>query len=188
MNSVIEIREFKKQYRNHLVELPNIIVTKRISLLVGENGSGKTTLLKGIANLLKYEGEIITNKKLCFMSELVTYPVDIDLITFLNHLNNISDNKLNNEDLTELLKSFKLFEKQDELISNLSKGMKAKINIIQCLMEKAELYLLDEPLSGLDKDGIYQLMNYLEKSSNYFLISTHLPSAFEKIVDETYYL
>ena len=188
MSSVISVKQFSKQYKKHLVKLADLTITRRVNLLVGENGSGKSTLLKAIAKLINYDGEIICNKKLCFMSETTTYPLDLELEIFLSYLNNISDSPLNNKELDSLLKSFNLFEKRKELINGLSKGMKAKVNIIQCLMEKAEIYLLDEPLSGLDKAGIKQLLKYIENSNDYFLISTHLPSDFDKLKNEIYYL
>jgi len=92
------------------------------------------------------------------------------------------------KNLDLLLKMFNLFSKKNELLNNLSKGMKVKVNIIQCLMEEADIYLLDEPLSGLDNDSINQVLNYIENSYKYFLISTHLPNDFSKISHEVFNL
>ena len=188
MNSIIKVNNFSKQYRNMLVKINDIDFTKRVSLLVGNNGSGKTTLLKGIANFIKYKGEIISDKKICFMSEKANYPLDLELTTFLEHLNNISSNPISIERINKLLVSFNLLDKQKELLHNLSKGMKAKVNIVQCLMEDSDIYLLDEPLSGLDKEGIRNLVNHIKKSRNCFIISTHLASDFSDISDEVFYL
>ncbi len=178
MNSLIKITAFQKQYQHHLVVIDDFEIKQGITLLVGKNGSGKSTLLKAIAHFISYEGTIENIGKVCLMSEIVVYPQDIDVITFLNHLNNISEDKKTVNEIDYLLTIFNLLDKKRALISNLSKGMKGKINLLQCLMEKADIYLLDEPLSGLDKAGITQLINYLKRAHSNFVISTHSPKAF----------
>ena len=59
--------------------------------------------------------------------------------------------------------------------------MKAKVNLVQVLVEKADVYLLDEPINGLDKDGVKCLINYLKQSDKNFLISTHLIDDFKSL-------
>lgn len=188
MNSLIEVINFSKQYRNHIVKIGDITITKRVNLLVGKNGSGKSTLLKAIANVIKYDGKIIYNKKTSFMSEKVVYPLDLDINNFLINLNNISSSPVNSEKINKLLCDFDLLDKKKEFLHNLSKGMKAKVNLVQCLMEQADIYLIDEPLSGLDTDGVKQLIKYVEKSSFSFLISTHLIDEYSSISEEIFYL
>lgn len=188
MNMTIKVKNFKKQYHNHTVELEDIIISKRVNLIVGKNGSGKSTLLKAMANLIKYSGEIKNDNKICLMSEDVSYPRDLELDTFLMRLNMISYNKSSTEDIHSLLVSFNLIHKQHELLDSLSKGMKTKVNIVQCLMEKSDIYLLDEPLNGLDKEGVACLINYIKKSNKTFVISTHLATDFLKVSDEVFYL
>ena len=119
MNSIIEIKGFKKEYLNQLVKLEDITMTKRINLIVGKNGSGKSTLLKAIAQLIKYEGEIYCEKKTCFMSEIVSYPLDLELDTFLRYLNKISNNPSKEEERDELLVSFNLKHKINEKLHQL---------------------------------------------------------------------
>ena len=188
MSSKIEITKFSKKYLQHIVKLENMVISKRVNLVVGKNGSGKSTLLKAIANLIHYNGEINMNGKVCFMSEEFKYPKDIKLSLFLTLLNNISNNKSSENSLNSLLCSFKLNSKLDEKIDSLSKGMKAKVNIVQCLLEKADIYLLDEPMSGLDKEGILRLIEFIEKSNKQFIISTHLDNNLLNISNEVFYL
>ena len=188
MNTIIEVSNFKKKYHSHLVELEDIVITKRVNILVGKNGSGKSTILNAIADLISYEGEVLCNQKICIMSETVNYPKDIELAAFLKHLNCISSFKLSESDIIDLLISFNIKDKMKEKLNSLSKGMKAKVNIVQCLMEKADVYLLDEPLSGLDKNGVRCLINYIDKSDKVFIISTHLEGDFNDICDEVFYL
>ncbi len=188
MNSIIEIKNFQKEYSNQLVRLEDITLTKRVNLLVGKNGSGKSTLLKAIAQLINYKGDIICEKKICLMNEIVNYPLDLELDTFLRYLNKISNNPSSEEEINKLLVSFNLNHKLKEKLHCLSKGMASKVNLVQCLMEKADIYLLDEPLSGLDKLGVECLINYIKQSDSTFVISTHLNSDFKEICEEVFYL
>ena len=188
MNTNIKITDFKKKYKEHVVKLNDLTISGRVSLIVGENGSGKSTLLKAIAYFISFDGEILNGKKTSFMSEVASYPHDIDLNTFLSNLNKISKNPATEKTISELLKSFNLDSKKTAKLHNLSKGMKAKVNIVQCLMEESDIYLLDEPLSGLDKEGVDCLVDHIIKSKKKFVISTHLVNDFESISDEIYYL
>jgi len=188
MNIAIEVNNYKKVYHNTTVFIDDLVINKRVNLVIGKNGCGKSTLLKSIANLISYEGIIESKYSVCYMSEVVSYPEGISLFEFLENLNKISSNKSSINEIEYLLSLFLLYDKQSCLISTFSKGMKAKVNIIQCLMEKADVYLLDEPLSGLDKKGVACLVKYIEKSSKSFVISTHLDNDFKEICDEVFYL
>lgn len=188
MNMKIEIYDFSKQYKNHIVNIDDIVINGRVSLIVGQNGSGKSTLLKAIGGIIKYGGNIECKDKVCYMDEFFSYPSDIKLFDFLKLLNSTSISPKKEEDISKLLDYFNLTDKQDDDIQSLSKGMKAKVNIIQCLLEKADIYLLDEPLSGLDKEGVELFKNYILKSKNNFVISTHLNDELEDLSDEVIYL
>ena len=184
----IEIYDFSKQYKNHIVTIEDIVINGRVSLIIGQNGSGKSTLLKAMCGIIKYCGTIECNYKVCYMDEVFSYPSDIKLFTFLKLLNSTSISPKKEEEISKLLDYFNLTDKQDDDIQSLSKGMKAKVNIIQCLLEKADIYLLDEPLSGLDKKGVELFKNYILKSKNHFVISTHLNDELEDLSDEVIYL
>lgn len=188
MNSKIEVLDFSKQYQNHQVMLDDFVITKRVNLIVGKNGSGKSTILKAIAGLVNYEGIIKYIGKICFMDEIFNYPNDINLYSFLILLNDTSKSPCKMERIDELLSYFKLDKKIDESLNSLSKGMKAKVNLIQCLLEEADIYLLDEPLSGLDKEGIQCFKTYISNSKSQFIISTHLDKNLIDISNAVIYL
>ena len=80
----------------------------------------------------------------------------------------------------------------DYMVSNFncSKGTRQKVNIIQCLVKPADIYILDEPFSGLDKDSIYFLANYLceIKSKATIIISSHEHDINKKIITHTFNL
>ncbi len=188
MNSKIEVLDFSKKYVNHQVVLDDFIITKRVNLIVGKNGSGKSTLLKAMAGLINHDGAISYIGKGCYMDEVFSYPLDVDLYSFLELLNATSEIPSETKRIDKLISYFELDNKVDETLNTLSKGMKAKVNLIQCLLEDADFYLLDEPLSGLDKKGIQCLKRYISNSESQFIISTHLDKDLIDISNAVIYL
>ncbi len=174
----IEINNFSKSYKNKDIKLVNIIINKKVTMLIGENGSGKSTLIKAILGLISYEGEIICPYKPSFMPEFPHFPEDITCNNFLFNLGQIHKN---DHDYLSLCKEFSILDKIDCKISTLSKGMKSKLNLVQCLAMKADVYILDEPLSGLDKESVKKLVSYIRNSEKSYIISSHIKTAFNKL-------
>ena len=188
MKFLIKVSKFRKNYKNEIVFLDDILVTNRITFLLGKNGSGKSTLLKAIGGLINYEGIIKTSGKVVYMSEFTSFPEDLTLSEFIYSLNKVSKTSIGDKDIENLLEIFQLINKKNVVLSSLSKGMKAKVNLVQVLVEKADVYLLDEPINGLDKDGVKCLINYLKQSDNNFLISTHLIDDFKSLKCEVIHI
>jgi ABC-2 type transport system ATP-binding protein len=184
MKYLIKVSNFSKKYKTEEVIIKDILITNRITLLLGKNGSGKSTLLRAIGGFIKYIGNIQINGKAAYMSEFTSFPTDLTMKEFIYSLNNVSKNKSTEKEIENLFKLFNLSNKTSHLLSSLSKGMKAKINLVQVLIEKSDIYLLDEPINGLDKDGVKCLINYLEKSDKNFVISTHLIDDFKNLKSE----
>jgi|LGOV01.1.fsa_nt_gb ABC-2 type transport system ATP-binding protein len=176
---LIEINNFVKEYKSCRIKIDKLLIKDKVTLVIGENGSGKSTLFKAISELIQYEGEIIMEVKISYMSEFPKFPIDVTVNQFLTRLSNLGNDI--SIDFLELLDYFDLINKIDEYISSLSKGMKAKLNLIQCLMIPAELYILDEPLSGLDYDSVEKLIQYINEENKSFLISSHLENAFSSL-------
>ena len=87
-------------------------------------------------------------------------------------------------DIERFKKLITLFKLEDNLHKNLdelSKGMKQKLSLLLCLVRNKELYLLDEPLDGLDDLSKQNLIEYIKKDNRYYLISTHNHQEFEKL-------
>ncbi len=184
MKYLIKVTNFIKKYKNEEVIIKDLLVTKRITFLLGKNGSGKSTILKAIGGFIKFEGDIDINGKVAYMSEFPSFPIDLTVNEFIFSLNKISENKIEEKEIVNLYKLFNINRKTDHLLSSLSKGMKAKVNLVQVLIENSEIYLLDEPINGLDKNGVKCLINYLEKSHKNFVISTHLLDDFKNLKGE----
>ncbi len=177
----------------------NLTIKKnRIVGLLGMNGAGKTTLIKLINDLLTpTSGEIlICGKRPCpITKELVAYlpertyldktmTIEETLIFFSDFYNNFDVKKAR-----KLLKDLNLDQKQK--LSKMSKGMLEKLTLILVMSRKAKLYILDEPLGGVDpatRDYILDtiLTNFDEGAS--IIISTHLIQDIEKILDDVIFI
>jgi len=168
------VKNFKKDYGNHEVVLRSLVMDEQITIIKGANGSGKSTLLKAMASLTQYEGQIQRAKRVGFMHEEVSFPMDISLMDFLDCLAQVSKTK-NVKKIDHLIDLFSLRDKLKEPIRKLSKGMKMKVNILQCLMEEKDLYLLDEPFNGLDQKSVESLIAYMKKEKHkQFILTSHI--------------
>lgn len=166
--------------------------------LLGPNGSGKTTLLKLASGLLTPStGEITSyNHKIgAKTKDLIAYQSDRvfinDWMTVIDLINMMSDffSNFRKEKAIDLIKDLHIDSK--EKIKNLSKGNKEKIQLITTMSRDVKLYLLDEPIGGVDpaaREYILNtiLKNYKENAS--VLISTHLISDIEPILNYIIFL
>lgn len=184
-NSILSVNDFQKEYKGKVIHFQKIDISKRVTIFVGENGSGKSTVLKAISKRISYQGTICAPEVMSYMSEHPTFPQDITVHDFLYYL---SQNDEIEYDYNQLLIKYKLKQKENDCISTLSKGMKAKLNLIQCLMRKSDIYLLDEPLSGLDHESIKTLVEDIKRSKKYFVIASHQSEAFQSLESELIYI
>lgn len=195
MSAILEAKNLSKSYFNKkaLNDINLSIEKGEVLGFLGPNGSGKTTFIKIAAGILRQSnGEILINgiKPGVETKKLVSYLPDRnylykwmkikDAIEFFNDFYEDFDIKR----CKELLDFMKLEE--DYKITSLSKGMMEKLNLTLVLSRKAKLYILDEPLAGVDPvarekilDAIIQ--NYNEDSS--MIITTHLVKDIERVFD-----
>jgi len=171
--------------------------------LLGPNGAGKSTLLKMICGLLRpTEGEIIINGRRfekCRTEILARIGAVLEgsrnslwsmtvkqNIRYFGYLKNVHGMILKQRG-EELLQLFQLKNKKDELVKNLSKGMKQKLAIAMAFINDPDLILLDEPTLGLDVQTgrlIKELVVNLAKGNNKtVLLSTHHMEIVEEICD-----
>ena len=200
MSNIVEIKNLSKNYNKKEV-LKNInlnIAEGQIVGLFGPNGSGKTTLLKTIAGLLKeYSGDVkIGGENVgVYTKSIVSY---LPEKTYFNKNTTPQDaisifsdfyTDFNADKAKSMLKELSLSETQR--IGTMSKGMQEKLQLIMVMSREAHLYLLDEPLGGVDpasRDYILDtiIKNYNEKSS--ILLSTHLIHDVERIFDKAIFI
>lgn len=197
---LLEIKNLYKDYGEKQV-LNNITLTVprgKIIGLLGKNGTGKTTLIKLINGLLTpTEGEIIfEGEKIGPQSKLnIAYLPErtyLDKSMTINETLKFFKEFYSNFDIDkakDLLKKLDLDENQK--IIKMSKGMQEKVQLVLVMSRKADLYILDEPLGGVDpatRDYILDtiLTNFNEGAS--IIISTHLISDIERILDEVIFI
>ncbi len=199
----MELLEIKNLYKNYGEKqvLNNITLTVprgKIIGLLGKNGTGKTTLIKLINGLLTpTKGEIIfEGKKIGPQSKLnIAYLPErtyLDKSMTINETLKFFKEFYSNFDIDkakDLLKKLDLDENQK--IIKMSKGMQEKVQLVLVMSRKADLYILDEPLGGVDpatRDYILDtiLTNFNEGAS--IIISTHLTSDIERILDEVIFI
>lgn len=198
--NLIKCTNLTKKFDNKTI-LNNINLTiteNKIIGLLGKNGTGKTTLIKLINDLLTpTSGEILiegkkpspeTKEIISYLPERTyldkTMTIKETLIFFSEFYKNFNIKKAK-----KLLKDLNLEE--DQKLSKMSKGMLEKLTLILVMSRKAKIYILDEPLSGVDpatRDYILDtiLTNFDEKAS--IIISTHLIEDIEKILDEVIFI
>lgn len=166
--------------------------------LLGKNGTGKTTLIKLINDLLiPTSGEILINgKKLGVESkEIISY---LPERTYLDREMTVKDaikyfeEFYKNFDSQKAIKLLKDLDLDNNIkISKMSKGMQEKLQLILVMSRNAELYILDEPLGGVDpatREYILDtiLSNFSDGAS--VIISTHLIADIERILDEVIFI
>lgn len=200
MNPVLDCSHVTKWFgsKKALSDISLQILPGRITGLLGPNGSGKTTLIKLAGGLLTpTEGTIAvcgssigpeTKLRVSYLPDRnylnswmkVSQIVDL----FADFYSNFDRNKAH-----EMLK--RLAIDPNMKLKNLSKGTKEKVQLILVMSRSADLYLLDEPIGGVDpaaRDYILHTIvtNYNEQGS--ILISTHLISDIEQILDDVIFL
>lgn len=197
---LLQCKNITKNYGDKEI-LKNINLTissSKIIGLLGKNGTGKTTLIKLINGLLTpTTGEILVNgKPLGIESKLsISY---LPERTYLDKSMTVNDTvkyftefyqNFNPEKAYKLLKDLNLDCNQK--LQKMSKGMQEKVQLVLVMSREVDLYILDEPLGGVDpatRDYILDtiLSNFKDGSS--VLISTHLISDIERILDEVIFI
>ena len=197
---VLEIKGISKSYgKKEALNNINLSIERgKIIGLLGPNGSGKTTLIKLINGLLTpNEGEItVDGNRIGNESRLaVSYLPDK---TYLPDWMKVSDIfKM----FTDFYGNFEIEKARDmlgrlnisegERLKALSKGNKEKVQIILVMSRNAKLYLLDEPIGGVDPAARDYILNTIITTYNpdaSVIISTHLISDIEKVLDEAIFI
>lgn len=197
MSELIKVENIVKKYKTFTLDQISFnLEGGHIYGFVGENGSGKSTTMKAIADLIKVdEGNIYINGKLNkeltseeresigFTLDEICLPANLK-IQLINRILKNAFEKWDENKFFKYLKEFNIDE--NKRIHELSKGMKAKFNIIISLCHKANILILDEPMNGLDpiaRDEFCTLLSDFinEEENNTILISSHIISDLEKI-------
>ena len=197
---LLEIKDLNKNFDNKkILKDINLSITEgKIIGLLGKNGAGKTTLIKLINDLLTpTSGKILvkgkevgveSKKVISYLPERTYLNKQMKVLEIIDYFKDFYDD-FSEKKAKKLLKDLDL--DINTKISKMSKGMQEKLQLVLVMSRNADLYILDEPLGGVDpatREYILDtiLSNFNEKAS--VIISTHLISDIERILDEVIFI
>ncbi len=206
LEATLEISHLKKIYGNS-----NNVAVKDFSLsltggkiygFLGKNGAGKSTIIKSIVGMHTFnEGEIkvcgfdVKNQSV-LAKECIGFVPDhyalYENLTGRQYINYIADlydvkKKDRNERLDQFLPKLELVEQFDRQIKTYSHGMKQKITILGALIHNPKIWILDEPMTGVDPNSIFQIKECMRehaKKGNIVFFSSHLIDVVSNLCDE----
>ncbi len=202
MSDIIQVGELTKTF-NEITAVDNLTFTvreKEVYGFLGQNGAGKSTTIRMLLSLLRptsgqikifgldlyhHRKEILQN-----VGAIIEKP---DLYKYLTAIENLnlfavmSGIRLSRKQLLDKLDKVGLVERADSKIKTFSQGMKQRLGIAVALVHDPLLIILDEPMNGLDPQGIADirnLINHLSKDlGKTVFISSHLLSEIEQVAD-----
>lgn len=201
MGDFLELSNVTKSYGYGVNAVDRVTIDLprgKIIGLLGPNGSGKTTLIKMINGLLKpTDGEIRflgyeigpdTKARISYLPDRTYLSPGDTINTVLNYFEDFYED-FSRERAIQMLDGLGI--DPNVKMKTLSKGNKEKVQLILVMSRQADLYVLDEPIAGVDpaaRDYILRtiLNNYRQDSS--VLISTHLISDIEQVLDEVIFM
>lgn len=193
---MIEVKHLNKHYKNKLVlsDLSFSLNSGEITCILGINGAGKTTLMNTIMQLTPAEsGRVLIDQHPMTLAETqrISYIPDHSIVLKHQTIQEALDfmetfyTNFNPKKADKLLRFFKLDRNQS--ISQLSKGMVAKVNLLLGLSLEADYYFMDEPFSGIDmvsKKLINQVFTSDLVEGKGVLIATHEIHEIEHLIDK----
>ncbi len=195
--NVVEINNLTKLYRNNR-GIRNVSFTVQkgdILGLLGPNGSGKTTIMKAMLNLVNSTGNIsifgmdlhdnieeIMMKTGALIESPALYK---DMTAYQNiKMNTAMHSHITRERIENILDTVHLLPYKNEKAGRFSLGMKQRLGLAIALVTSPELIILDEPVNGLDIEGVVEIREIIKKLNKErnvtFLISSHMAGEIEK--------
>lgn len=199
MEKILEVKNLKKSYNNkRVLDIDSLEIEEgSIYGLIGKNGAGKSTLMKLILGLVKKDDGLIKvfNKELNSKNQkdsnknlgaLIENPSFYDHLTGYENLEIICKLKgIKKEEISKTLDLVGLNNVGKKKAKNYSLGMKQRLGIAMALIGSPKLLILDEPINGLDPQGIEEMRNLFKNivnnTSTSILISSHILDEIEKI-------
>ena len=172
----------------------------KIHGLIGRNGSGKTMLMKCICGFVKpTSGEIsVDGKRIgkdCDFPKntgiIIETPGFIPYYSGYKNLKLLSDlrGKISKDDIRKTMEQVGLEPDLKRHVRKYSLGMRQRLGLAQAIMENPDLLILDEPMNGLDKDGVADMRQYLldlKEQGKTILIASHSAEDIEVLCDTVY--
>ena len=202
---ISSLNKFKRDYLKQ--QTPSVKALDGISMevkkgeifgLLGANGSGKTTIIKLLCGLIgKDSGQItvlgsdvsLTREYLKDVGAIVEAPTMFKNMTGRENLRYFASlsGGLHEQRIQDILTLVGLKDRADSKFGTYSLGMQQRLGIAQAIMSNPKLLILDEPINGLDPDGIIQIRELLQKLSRTYgttiIISSHILSEMQELCD-----
>ena len=194
---MLEVRKLRKSYgrkKNVLNDVSFTVPLNQLTCLIGLNGEGKSTILKAIMGLvpvdagtIKVDGKTI-HDSIAFVPDLSTMPGYMSVGEAVSYMRDYYPD-WNQQVAEELMGFFKLMA--TDRIANLSKGNKAKVNLLIGFAMNRPYLLLDEPLAGIDlftKEQIAWIFSSHYMEGKGILMTTHEIAEVEHLIDRVIFL
>ena len=166
--TMIRYPVLEKKYPNFSVTVePGQIRKGEVLGIMGANALGKTTMMKMIAGAEKPDsGSLYKKIKISYKPQYLSNDVDVDVVSLLNKANEgLIEGSQEEEQIIDPLKIKKLYNKS---IKNLSGGELQKVSIAACLLQKVDLYALDEPSAFLDVEDRIAVAKFIQQFTRSF--------------------
>ena len=199
--NVLEIKNLTKCYKKNNPVLDNMnleIPAGKIIGLLGPNGCGKSTLIKLICGLLQpNSGEILVDSNpvgekskavVSYLPERTYFNPQMKVLELLDFFEDFYSD-FDRERALKLLMDLKI--NPGSKLKTLSKGTKEKVQLILVMSRNAKLYLLDEPIAGVDPAAREYILSTIVSNYNpeaSIIITTHLITDVEQVLDDFYFL
>ena len=198
---VIKVENATKVFKN-IKALDEVSISCKqgeIVGIVGHNGSGKTVLFKSICGFYTLdEGEIYINGKKRNKGEILKNAgIIIENPAFINKYSGFKNlellycinNKIDKKHISDILETVGLDPTMKKRVSKYSMGMKQRLAIAQAIMENKEILILDEPMNGLDHNGVAEMRKIfleLKKQGITMLLASHNKEDIDILCDKVY--
>lgn len=204
MHGIIEVKEIRLVIKNKAI-LSNIslhLEQGKIYGIVGRNGSGKTMLMKCICGFLP-----VTEGSICIQGKVIGKDIDFsDNLRFIietpgfipyysgyKNLKLLADinGKIGKKEIEQALETVGLAEAGRLAVRKYSLGMRQRLGLAQAIMENPDILLLDEPMNGLDNEGVISMRKYLltlKEQGKTILLASHSSEDINQLCDETFEL
>lgn len=201
MIEVIHADKFYDQ-KQALKDVNLTIKNGTVFVLLGHNGAGKSTLIKSLVSAhdltngkIKVDGQELTTHRQEIKQKIGYVPDSPDLFLQLTAMEYwrlmIDIYRINYQDVAakmqEYIQLFSMEADQNTLISSMSHGMRQKVILIGALTLDPDIWILDEPLTGLDPQSAFELKELIKKhvaNGNTVIFSTHILAIAQEVCDE----
>lgn len=197
MGYMVEVKNARKSFKETeaLINVNVNFEKGKIHGVIGRNGSGKTVLFKCICGFMTLSsGDIIINGEKIKPSVAQDIGIIIENPGFIGSLSGFKNLKLlasihkkvSSDDIKKVLLQVGLDPEMKKHVRNYSLGMRHRLAIAQAIMEKPTLLILDEPMNGLDKQGVVEmrtLFKTLKQEGITIILSSHYSEDIDALCD-----